>query len=237
MIISLTGFMGCGKSSVGRELSKLLGCCFVDLDEVIVEREGRSIPEIFAEDGETEFRRLEKETLKDILETGGRVLEIPKTPAIPTVGHPLAGGGMSSPSSSTPACKNQEHPSNERPQMILALGGGAVMTQECERMVHEQTVCVYLRTSVDELVGRLSGETSGRPLLNTNATEYHFNQAERVEKSAMQERIASLLTQRSATYEKTAHIIIDTDCKTIDKIAEEIFYKTGNISTDRPRNG
>ena len=52
MIISITGFMGCGKSSVGKRLSELLCCRFMDLDEVIVEREGRSIPEIFAEDGE-----------------------------------------------------------------------------------------------------------------------------------------------------------------------------------------
>ena len=218
MIVSLTGFMGCGKSSVGRILSELLCCPFVDLDEEIEARCGCTVAEIFETSGEAEFRRLEKETLKDILETEGRGLEI-------------------SPSSSTPACKNQEHLSNERPQMILALGGGAVMTPECGKMVHEQTVCVYLRTSVDELVARLSGETAGRPLLNTNATECHFNQAERVEKSVMQERIASLLSQRAATYEKTAHIIIDTDCKTIDKIAKEIFYKTGNISTDRPRNG
>ncbi len=202
MIISLTGFMGCGKSSVGRILSELLCCPFVDLDAEIEARCGCTVAEIFEASGEAEFRRLEKETLKDILETEGRRLEIPNSPGI-----------------------------------VIALGGGAVMTPECEKMVHEQTVCVYLRTSVDELVARLSGETAGRPLLNTNATECHFNQAERVEKSVMQERIASLLSQRSATYEKTAHIIIDTDCKIIDKIAEEIFYKTGNISTDRPRNG
>ena len=194
--------MGCGKSSVGRKLSELLCCRFVDLDAEIEARCGCTVAEIFEASGEAEFRRIEKETLKDILETDGRGLEIPNSPDI-----------------------------------VIALGGGAVMTPECERMVHEQTVCVYLRTSVDELVGRLSGETSERPLLNTNATECHFNQAERVEKSVMQERIASLLTQRSATYKKTAHIIIDTDCKTIDKIAEEIFYKTGIISTDRPRNG
>ena len=215
--------MGCGKSSVGRKLSELLCCRFVDLDAEIEARCGCTVAEIFEASGEAEFRRIEKETLKDVLETCGRVLEIPKTPALPTVGHPLAGGGMSSPSSSTPACKNQEHPSNERPQMILALGGGAVMTPECGKMVHEGTFCVYLRTSVDELVARLSGETAGRPLLNTNGTECHFNQAERVEKSVMQERIASLLTQRSATYKKTAHIIIDTDCKTIADISSEIL--------------
>ena len=48
--------MGCGKSSVGRRLSELLCCSFIDLDDVIEEREGRSIPEIFATEGEATFR-------------------------------------------------------------------------------------------------------------------------------------------------------------------------------------
>jgi len=41
MIISLTGFMGCGKSSVGRRLSELLCCPFMDLDQIIEEAEGK----------------------------------------------------------------------------------------------------------------------------------------------------------------------------------------------------
>ena len=54
MTISLTGFMGCGKSSTGRELAVRRGARFVDLDEEIVAREGRSIPEIFREGGEAD---------------------------------------------------------------------------------------------------------------------------------------------------------------------------------------
>jgi len=72
MIISLTGFMGCGKSSVGRRLSQLLCCPFIDLDSVIEERTGRSIPEIFASDGEAAFRKMELDTLRNILEEVGR---------------------------------------------------------------------------------------------------------------------------------------------------------------------
>ena len=64
MTISLTGFMGCGKSSVGRRLSELLCCPFMDLDEVIVESAGRTVPEIFASDGEAEFRRMERDALE-----------------------------------------------------------------------------------------------------------------------------------------------------------------------------
>ncbi|HET7876852.1 MAG TPA: shikimate kinase, partial [Methylomirabilota bacterium] len=59
--IILVGFMGAGKSSVGRLLAKRLGRCFVETDEMIMAKEGRSIPEIFAEKGEFHFRALEEE--------------------------------------------------------------------------------------------------------------------------------------------------------------------------------
>ena len=68
VIISLTGFMGCGKSSTGRELAARLGARFVDLDAEIVAREGRLIPEIFAEGGEAAFRAVELETLRAVLD-------------------------------------------------------------------------------------------------------------------------------------------------------------------------
>ena len=154
--------MGCGKSSVGRKLSELLCCPFMDLDAEIEARRGCTVAEIFARSGEAEFRRLEAQTLKDILETDGRV---------------------------------------------VALGGGAVMTPECERMAHGQTICVYLKASVDELVARLSSETAGRPLLNT---------------TDLRSRILDLMSKRASTYERVAHLVIDTDGKTIDQVASEI---------------
>ena len=58
--------MGCGKSSTGRELAELLGAGFTDLDELVVRREGRSIPEIFRE-GEAAFRKAELEALRELL--------------------------------------------------------------------------------------------------------------------------------------------------------------------------
>ena len=61
--VILVGFMGAGKSSVGRLLARHLGRCFVETDDMITAREGRSIPEIFADRGEVYFRALEEETL------------------------------------------------------------------------------------------------------------------------------------------------------------------------------
>lgn len=177
MTISLTGFMGCGKSSVGRRLSALLSCSYADLDSVIEQTSGRTIPEIFASDGEAAFRQMELDALMDMV----------------------------------------AQPGKKQPAMILALGGGTVMTPECAAMVHEHTVCIYLRASVDTLVCHLQGETEGRPMLESDISG---NPASRSE--ALRQRITELMDMRSGTYEKTAHIIIDTDGKSIDRIATEI---------------
>lgn len=61
--IYLCGFMGCGKTHVGKLLAKKLDLSFIDLDEYIVSKEKRSIPMIFEQDGESYFRKLESEAL------------------------------------------------------------------------------------------------------------------------------------------------------------------------------
>ena len=171
--------MGCGKSSVGRRLSELLCCPFMDLDSVIEEREGRSIPEIFASDGEAAFRRMEKEALLNV------------------IAQPVG-----------EEC------------LVLALGGGTVMTKECAEMVHEKTLCIYLRASVETLLAHLTGETDGRPMLQTAPLGVIPSKGEaEVEKSPLRLRIEDLMAKRAATYEKTAHMIIDTDGRSIEDIA------------------
>ena len=72
--IFLTGFMGCGKTSVGRVLSARLGCDFVDLDQAIVREAGVSIKEIFASQGEPAFRRLESQALARVAAGAGAVV-------------------------------------------------------------------------------------------------------------------------------------------------------------------
>lgn len=59
--------MGAGKTSVGRALGQRLACEFIDLDDVIVARDGRSVAEIFAQDGEPAFRRMEAAALDEVL--------------------------------------------------------------------------------------------------------------------------------------------------------------------------
>lgn len=72
--VVLTGFMGTGKSTVGKLLARRLGYRFSDLDALIVERAGISINEIFERYGEQRFRELETEAIRSLGGVSGRVV-------------------------------------------------------------------------------------------------------------------------------------------------------------------
>ena len=189
MIISLTGFMGCGKSSVGRQLSTLQPATyperafqFVDLDDRIVQRAGMTVPAIFASHGEEHFRLLEHICLQQVTES---FLRHPKTP------------------------------DGRENCLILALGGGTVLNPACFKRVHEKTSCIYLRASVDTLLGHLGTAAAERPMLRAGMTG-SFDTA------TLRARITSLLAERSERYESVSRHIVDTDGKTPDRIAREI---------------
>ena len=161
MMIALTGFMGSGKTTVGKVLADFLGCPFMDLDDLVVKKAGKSIPDIFAQDGEPAFRLLEAQVLRKTVE------------------------------------KYAESTA------VLALGGGAVLAPASAALLHEKTVCIYLRATLDTLLARLAGETAGRPLADAS--------------------LADRLAAREPIYEKTAHVIIDTDGLSPDEVADEII--------------
>ncbi len=92
--VVLVGFMGSGKSSVGRLLARTLQGRFVDTDRLVVDRAGRDITEIFATDGEGFFRQEESRALRSLLggsrlvvATGGGILTVPENvPALRRLG-------------------------------------------------------------------------------------------------------------------------------------------------------
>ena len=161
MVITLTGFMGSGKTTVGKVLADFLGCPFLDLDDLVVKKAGKSIPDIFAQDGEAVFRQLEARMLRQTVE------------------------------------KYSEN------TIILSLGGGAVTTPASVTLLQEKTVCIYLRATLETLQQRLEGQTEGRPLAD-NA-------------------LAARLAERESLYEKTAHVIVDTDGLSPEEVADEII--------------
>lgn len=217
MIITLIGMMGCGKSSVGRELSRLLSLPFVDLDEHIESREGRSIRDIFESEGEASFRKMELEALTEIL-----FQESSSEPNQDAAGEP----GEDSPQTDYPQTK----------EMILALGGGTLTTPECAELVAERTFCIYLKTSADELFRRLESESATRPMLNSNtatsdaahrnvpirSSEGTPQNSSDTHRQQLHQRITQLLSQREPIYEKTARYTISTDGLSISQIAAAI---------------
>lgn len=76
MNIILVGYRGSGKTTVGRLLAERLRLGFADADEWIVRRAGKSIADIFRDGGETEFRELETNVLKELLAGDGQVLAL-----------------------------------------------------------------------------------------------------------------------------------------------------------------
>ena len=230
--------MGCGKSSVGRRLSELICCRFVDLDEVVEEVAGKRVGEIFAVEGEVAFRDLELLSLNNILSKESARQWAPLAPSHFVGPSPYAGvrkcqfrPNASPISGIEPISKTSFQPTSntavgtvaEETAVVLALGGGTVVNPECAEMVKENTLCIYLRASVSTLVERLASETESRPLLCQNTSSSMPAEGAKLSDHQLRNRIEVLLAQRAATYENTAHIIIDTDGKSIDQICSEIM--------------
>lgn len=72
----LIGLPGSGKSTIGRRLARAMGLQMLDTDAMIEEREGRSIAEIFAAEGEPGFRRIEEQVVRDALESHDGILSL-----------------------------------------------------------------------------------------------------------------------------------------------------------------
>ena len=72
--IVLCGFMGCGKTTVGRNLARKAGRKFIDMDLYIEEKAGMKISEIFEKFGESRFRDMEHEACLELADTEGLVI-------------------------------------------------------------------------------------------------------------------------------------------------------------------
>ncbi len=160
--IVLMGFMGAGKTTIGRALAKALSCEMIDTDEQIEREQGRKISDIFAQDGEMVFRDLETELLKRL-------------------------------------CNSERN-------FVLSIGGGMPMREQNRALLREIGEVIYLNTSKEEIIRRVSGDKS-RPLLQGGALE---------------ERVTQLMNAREQIYLQTAHQILTTDKKTVSEIVGEI---------------
>ena len=162
--IVLVGLMGSGKTTVGKRIAQELGYPFVDSDDVVASVAGKSVREIFAQDGEARFRQCESDAIKSVL-----------------VGR--------------------------KSSVVLATGGGAVISSENRSLISEQASnVVWLDASVEDLVVRTK-QSAARPLLDGDAAA----------------TLQSLSSQRSAWYEEVATVRIDTRGKTVAKVCSAVM--------------
>lgn len=141
--IFLVGFMGAGKTTVGRALAEYLEFDFFDLDELIEARAAKSVQAIFAELGEAEFRRLEQEAIR--------------------------------------AC-------SDRSRSVIALGGGAYVSEENRTLLRKIGSTVWLDCPLDICLRRIGGDTS-RPLLGAEG------------------EMRDLLEERRAAYAQSNYVV------------------------------
>lgn len=152
----LTGFMASGKSTVGPKVAARLGCTFLDLDRLIAVHEGRSIPRVFAEDGEERFRELETAAL---------------------------------------------HETADRENLVVALGGGALVDDDNRAFAKEHGRVVYLEVDPDTVLDRVGTEADQRPLLQDE-------DGTPLPRQQMRERIERMLGERESAY-TDAHASVD----------------------------
>lgn len=138
--IILIGYMGCGKSTVGRKLAEKMQLSFLDTDAWIEEREGITISKIFASKGEAYFRDLETDCLKILLneknsenETGDR---------------------------------SSDFDLKEKNGYVISVGGGLPVREENQRLLQQLGQVIYLKARPDTIYKRIKGDTT-RPLLQT----------------------------------------------------------------------
>jgi shikimate kinase len=166
--IFLIGYRGTGKTTIAQLLAERLGWDWIDADDEIERRAGKSIAAVFAEEGEQAFRELEASVVADL-------------------------------------CRWR--------RSVVALGGGAVLSEVNRTAIRMAGVVVWLTATVDTLASRLSSDRT-TPSRRPNLT-----------KSGGLHEIETLLATREPIYRACATFEVDTEDKTPAEIVEEIIAR------------
>lgn len=164
MVVTLIGYRGCGKSSIAPRLARRLGWSWVDSDDVIEQRAGASIRDIFEHEGEEGFRKWESNVISDLL---------------------------------------------QQTKLVMASGGGAILSEENRRKMKAAGPVIWLRASVETLTRRLSGGRAGqrRPSLTGRP---------------IAEEVAEVLAVREPLYQECATLIFESGSERPEQVAQRI---------------
>lgn len=176
MNLVLIGYRGSGKTAVARALAERLGWPWYDADEAVERLAGKSIAQIFAEDGEPAFRNWEAQVVDEL---------------------------------------------SARPDCILALGGGAVLSGANRAAIARQGQVAWLTASPETLWRRIQADAT------TAARRPNLTIA-----GGITEIIATLAA-RAPLYRQCAHVVVDTEQRTPAEIADAILAECRLTPTSR----
>ena len=162
--IYLIGFMGSGKSTIAPKIAKIMNRPFFDSDSWIENKTGKSISQIFKEEGEDSFRKIEKDCLKMV---------------------------------------------SQMEQLVVSIGGGAIMFSENWINLKKSGIIIYLKCSFETLWLRIQNSVT-RPLLPQDKNERY-------------QEIKKLLVHRAPYYERADIIFPCKEGESPDKIAEQLI--------------
>ncbi len=165
MNIYLIGYRGSGKTTVARHLASRLWWHWLDADPHIEERAGRSIREIFADEGEAGFRQREAEAVAEL---------------------------------------------SLYSQLVVALGGGAVLRDDNRQAIRRSGKVVWLRASPERLWSRIEADPT------TNARRPNLTAEGGVDE------VRRLLAERTPLYEQCADLTLDSDKRSPEQLADTI---------------
>lgn len=196
--IFLIGFMGSGKTTIGKELSSLTGYSFVDMDQEIEKAEQSSIRNMFIKYGEHEFRNKESELLDKLCQV--------KSVADIMLGEENTNNKVLEKES------KYAHFANLSDNGVIVSCGGGIILDDINRAILKKQCTIFLEGNPIKLFERVNGDTN-RPFAFMDVSD----------EQERQEKFLELYHKREHLYKETASHTVNIDGKTAMEIALEII--------------
>lgn len=195
--IFLIGYMGSGKTTVSKILSRMTGAGFVDMDQEIEKAEGMPIRKMFIKYGEHEFRNKESELLDKLCNVKSAV--------------DLLAGEATGEGKVLDKVSKYESFARRSDALVISCGGGIILDDLNRQILHRQYT-IFLEAEPEKLFDRVNGDVN-RPFAFMDIK----NEDER------RRRFLELYEKREPLYREAAVVTIRTDGKTPEQIAAEIL--------------
>ena len=195
--IFLIGYMGSGKTTVSKVLSEKTGFSCVDMDQEIEKAEGMPIRKMFILHGEHEFRNKESELLDKLCSVSSAV--------------DIMAGEKTGTQKVLDMVSKYESFASTTENLIISCGGGVIL-DDLNRTILKGQCTIFLEAKPETLFQRVNGDTN-RPFAFMDVSD---------EKERLQ-KFLDLYKKRDALYHDAASVIIQTDGKSPEEIAEEIL--------------